>query len=229
MTRKQIIAVVEDDDDIRNLLEDTLTRAGFLVQTHPDGNSFRQALRRGQPDALVLDLMLPDSDGLDICRALRQAPATRVLPILILSAKSEEMDRILGLELGADDYMAKPFSPRELAARIKALLRRGNRSSEPEGPVEIGGEISLDPEAFEVHVAGQKVELTSTEFRILRILSERKGKVYTRDELLDRLWGNEKLVLDRTVDVHVKNLRDKLGQSSRFIRSIRGIGYKIEE
>lgn len=229
MTRKPVVSVLEDDGDIRRLVEDTLARCGFQTQGHPDGESFRRALGRGNPDALVLDLMLPDGDGLEICRSLRASPPTRELPILILSAKSEEMDRVLGLELGADDYLTKPFSPRELAARVKALLRRGSRGGGAAAPLEIGGEILLDPEAFEAHVRGRKVDLTSTEFRILKILAERKGRVFSRDELLTCLWGNDRMVLDRTVDVHMKNLRDKLGESARFIRSIRGVGYKIEE
>ncbi len=229
MESKHVVAVVEDDPDIRQLVASTLARNGLHVLPFGDGGSFRQSLAQGCPDAVVLDLMLPDGDGLDICRDLRRSPETGDVAILILSARSEELDRVLGLELGADDYLPKPFSPRELSARVKALLRRKNRAQEPGALLEIGGEITLDPDSFVAHVGGQRVELTSTEFRILRILAERKGRVFTRDELLDRLWGNEKTVLDRTVDVHVKNLRLKLGEAARFVRSIRGVGYKIEE
>ena len=226
---RETVAVVEDDPDILRLVSETLDKGGLEVLGFERGEEFLRLARRRAPDAVVLDLMLPDADGLAICRALRAAPETAQLPILILTAKGEEADKVVGLELGADDYVTKPFSPRELLARVRALLRRRKPAVTCGAVLELGGVLVLDPEAFTVTVAGRRVELTSTEFRLLRVLLEGKGRAFSRDQLLDQLWGNEKYVVDRTIDVHVKNLRDKLGGPGRFIKSIRGVGYKIEE
>jgi DNA-binding response OmpR family regulator len=226
---REIVAVVEDDPDILRLVAETLDKGGMEVLGFTRGEEFLRLARRRAPDAVVLDLMLPDADGLAICRSLRAAPETARLPILILTAKGEETDKVVGLELGADDYVTKPFSPRELLARVRALLRRRKPALTAGAVLELGGILVLDPEAFTVTVAGRRVELTSTEFRLLRVLLGGKGRAFSRDQLLDQLWGNEKYVVDRTIDVHVKNLRDKLGEAGRFIKSIRGVGYKIEE
>lgn len=226
---RETVAVVEDDPDILRLVTETLEKGGLEVLGFARGEDFLRLIRRRVPEAVVLDLMLPDADGLAICRALRAAPETAQLPILILTAKGEETDKVVGLELGADDYVTKPFSPRELLARVRALLRRRRTALTAGAVLELGGILVLDPEAFTVTVAGRRVELTSTEFRLLRVLLEGKGRAFSRDQLLDQLWGNEKYVVDRTIDVHVKNLRDKLGEPGRFIKSIRGVGYKIEE
>jgi two-component system phosphate regulon response regulator PhoB/two-component system alkaline phosphatase synthesis response regulator PhoP len=171
--------------------------------------------------------MLPDADGLEICKYLRKNDDYSTVPIIMLTAKGDETDKVLGLELGADDYVTKPFSPKELVARVKAVLRRKGEKQESR-IVEVGNILIIDAEKYEVRIEGKRVELTSTEFRILQLLSSRKGWVHTRDQILDHLWGDEKTVLDRTVDVHIKNLREKLGKAKKFIKNVRGIGYKLE-
>lgn len=221
------IVVVEDDTDIQKLLTMTLEKGGFEVHCFASGREFLKARETLDPELVVLDLMLPDMDGMEICRSLRTNRATAALPILMLTARTEEMDRVLGLELGADDYVTKPFSSRELLARVKAILRRGQPREEAR-VLEVGGEIRIDPDRYEAFVKGNRVDLTTTEFKLLVILAERPGRVFSREQLLDKLWGGDKIVLDRTIDVHVKNLRDKLGEAGRFIRSIRAVGYKIE-
>jgi DNA-binding response OmpR family regulator len=172
--------------------------------------------------------MLPDADGFEICKYLKKEEKFANVPIIMLTARGDEMDKVLGLELGADDYITKPFSPRELTARIKAVLRREDKVFKTQ-KIKIGNILEIDLQKYETYVEGQKVELTSTEFRILKLLSERKGWVYARDQILDYLGVQEKGVLDRTVDVHIKNLREKLANAGKFIKNIRGIGYKLEE
>jgi len=226
---RETVAVVEDDPDILQLVSDTLEKGGLDVLRFSRGDDFLRHVKRRVPDTVVLDLMLPDTDGLAICRKLRAAPETAQLPVLILTAKGEETDKVLGLELGADDYVTKPFSPRELLARVRALLRRKKPPITAGAVLELAGVLELNPEAFTVTVNGRRVELTSTEFRLLRVMLEGKGRAFSRDQLLDQLWGNEKYVVDRTIDVHIKNLRDKLGAAGKFIKSIRSVGYKIEE
>jgi len=223
----QLIAIVEDEPDIIELVSLHLKRGGFAVEGFQDAETFLKFLNNRVPDLTILDLMLPDADGLEICKYLKKKDDFSSIPIIMLTAKSDETDKVLGLELGADDYVTKPFSPRELVARVKAVLRRKGQKEESK-TVEIGNTLVLDPEKYEVRVEGTKVELTSTEFRILQLLSSRKGWVFTRDQILDHLWGGEKAVLDRTVDVHIKNLREKLGKAKEFIKNIRGIGYKLE-
>jgi len=189
---------------------------------------FLKFIETEKTDLIVLDLMLPDADGLEICKELKKQAEYSSIPIIMLTAKGEETDKILGLELGADDYVTKPFSPKELVARVKAVLRRQQKREElPK--IEIGGLLTILPEKHEVYVEGNKVELTSTEFRILQLLSSKKGWVFTRDQILDYLWGQEKAVVDRTVDVHIKHLREKLGKASSLIKNIRGVGYKLAE
>lgn len=172
--------------------------------------------------------MLPDADGLDICKYLKKEDKFSSIPIIMLTAKGDETDRILGLELGADDYVIKPFSPRELVARVKAVLRRDQQKQKSE-KIKIGNTLIIDLEKYEAFVNSKKIDLTVTEFRILQCLSARKGKVFTRDRILDYLWGDEKVVIDRTVDVHIKHLREKLGKTGKLIKNVRGVGYKIEE
>jgi DNA-binding response OmpR family regulator len=174
--------------------------------------------------------MLPGADGLEICRMLKNNSRTASLPIIMLTAKSTEADIVVGLELGADDYIVKPFSPRELVARVKTILRRLRKEDEGNKLIKIGP-LMIDSEKFEATVEGSKVDLTTTEFKILEVLAEGRGKVYTRDQLLKkkRIWGDEKLIYDRTIDVHIKNLREKLGKSGNMVKTIRGIGYKLEE
>jgi two-component system phosphate regulon response regulator PhoB/two-component system alkaline phosphatase synthesis response regulator PhoP len=172
--------------------------------------------------------MLPDIDGFDVCRDLRRRDATAHIPIIMLTARGEETDKVLGLELGADDYVTKPFSPKELVARARAVLRR-QAETETARHLSVGGILDVDTQKYAVSLEGKSVELTSTEFKILVLLMSRKGWVFTRSQILNHLWGNDKLVLDRTIDVHIKNMRQKLGKASRFIKNLRGVGYKIEE
>lgn len=221
------IAVLDDEADIVELISVHLKKSGFKVREFLDVKSFFDSIDKETPDLVILDLMLPDADGFEICRYLKTKDKFSTLPIIMLTAKGEETDKVLGLELGADDYITKPFSPRELVARVKVAFRRQEGAVAPK-KAEIGGILEMDFEKYEVFVNGERVDLTSTEFRILRILSLRKGRVYSREQLLDHLWGTEKAVLDRTIDVHIKNLREKLGPAGSFIKNIRGVGYKLE-
>ncbi len=222
------IALVEDEPDLAELASQFLTKEGFRVSIHPDAASFYRSLEKTPPDLILLDLMLPDSDGLDVCRTIRRNDAWHAIPIICVTAKGGETDRVLGLELGADDYVVKPVAYKELAARIRAVLRRG-RPEAPPARITLGkDEVEIDPERFEVRLAGRHLELTTTEFKLLHLLASKPGRVFTREQILDRIWGNEKIVLDRTVDVHIKNLREKLGGAARFLKNIRGVGYKVE-
>ncbi|OPY76384.1 MAG: Phosphate regulon transcriptional regulatory protein PhoB [Syntrophorhabdus sp. PtaU1.Bin058] len=172
--------------------------------------------------------MLPDVDGFEVCKYLKGHDKYSLIPIIMLTAKSEETEKVLGLELGADDYVTKPFSPRELVARVKAVLRRQGMKIESK-KIEVRDILKIDLEKYEVEVKGEKIDLTPTEFRILNLLVTRAGRIYSRDQILDHLWGKEKFVIDRTVDVHIRHLREKLGNASQFIKNVRGIGYKFEE
>jgi two-component system phosphate regulon response regulator PhoB/two-component system alkaline phosphatase synthesis response regulator PhoP len=169
--------------------------------------------------------MLPDLDGFDICRMMKSNHTYESIPIIMLTAKGQEADKVTGLELGADDYLTKPFSPRELIARVKAVLRRSSASKVAQLTI---GDITIDPERFEVMVSEKPVTLTPVEFKILHLLAQNPGKVFSRERILDHLWGNEKAVIDRTVDVHIKNLRDKLGTAGDLVKNIRGVGYKVQ-
>ncbi len=228
LNQSKTIAIIDDEPDILELVSITLTKAGYRTKTFEDGETFIKYLSQEQPDLVVLDLMLPDADGFEICKFIRRDERLAQIPVIMLTAKHEETDKVLGLELGADDYVTKPFSPRELAARVKAILRREEKSIKTQ-ILKIGKFLEIDLQKYEVYVQTDKVELTSTEFRILKLLSERKGWVYSREQILDYLGVQEKGVLDRTVDVHIKNLREKLGIGGKYIKNIRGIGYKIEE
>jgi len=224
----QLIAVIDDESDIVELVTIHLNKAMFKTKGFSDAESFYSFIEKQIPDLIILDLMLPDSDGLEICKYLRKEDKFSSIPIIMLTAKGEETDKILGLEFGADDYVTKPFSPRELVARVKAILRRRLKVEES-GKLDVGGILIIDTEKYEVFVEGKRVELTSTEFRILKLFLSKKSKVFSRYDILDHLWGDEKIVLDRTIDVHIKHLRDKLGKAGRFIKNIRGVGYKLEE
>ena len=223
----KLIAIVDDEPDIVELVSINLKRAMFKVNGFSDAESFYRFLEEKIPDLIILDLMLPDADGLEICKYLKKEDRFSSIPIIMLTAKGDETDKILGLEFGADDYVTKPFSPRELVARVKAVLRR-RWNVEESGKLDVGGILIIDTEKYEVFVEGKRVELTTTEFRILKLLLSKKSKVFSRDDILDYLWGHEKIVLDRTIDVHIKHLRDKLGKAGRFIKNIRGVGYKLE-
>jgi DNA-binding response OmpR family regulator len=221
------IAVIDDEPDIVKLVSLHLKNAGFEVQGFPDAESFIRSLQSRLPDLIILDLMLPGTGGIELCKYLKRNEEFSPVPIIMLTAKGEEMDRVLGLELGADDYITKPFSVKELVARVKAVLRRQDQEVKTK-KLEFGGILTMDLEKYEITVKAKKIELTSTEFKILKLLASKKGWVFTRDQILDYLWGHEKIVLDRTVDVHIKNLRLKLGPAAAFIKNIRGVGYKFE-
>ena len=223
-----LILIVDDEPDILQLLSLHLKNANFKVECVQDGDGLFRFLERWLPDLIILDLMLPDADGFEICKVLKKDDKYSSIPIIMLTAKGEESDKIVGLELGADDYITKPFSPKEVVSRVKAVLRRYKGTSQTKS-IRIGNILIIDPQRHKVYVNGESIELTSTEFRILYLLASKKGWVFTRAQILDYLWGNEKAVLDRTVDVHIRHLRKKLGKAGEFIKNIRGIGYKIEE
>ncbi len=223
----QLIAALDDEADLLELLKVNLIRAGFRFEGFQDVQSLYRFLQKDKPDLILLDLMLPDVDGLDVCRYLRQHEGLAGIPVIMLTARSDESDKVLGLELGADDYLTKPFSVKELVARIHAVLRRNAQKGEMRQIVL--GPLVIDPEKHEVTYAGDRIDLTATEFRILELLASRPGRVFSRDQILDHLWGHEKAVVDRTVDVHIRNLREKLGPAAPLIKNIRGVGYKAEE
>ena len=223
----KLIAVVDDEADIVELITHHLKKEGSKVKGFYDGESLLTFITNTLPDLVILDLMLPGIDGLEVCRTLRRSEKTSSIPIIMLTAKGTETDIVVGLELGADDYIVKPFSPRELIARVKAILRRAQPAKKTK--LFKVGDLVLDLTKYEVRVKNKKVDLTTTEFRVLAILSEKPGWVLTRNQLLDDLWEDEKVVLDRTIDVHIRNLREKLGEAGKLIKTIRGIGYKIEE
>ena len=225
----KLIAVVDDEADIVELVSVNLSKAGFKVEGFHNANDLLNFIKKKTPDLIILDLMLPDADGFEVCKTLKSEDKYSGIPVIMLTAKGEEVDRVLGLEIGADDYVTKPFSTRELVARVKAVLRRGEKEKEPGKSIKIGEEIEIFPQEYKVNVSGQEMELTSTEFRILLLLAKRKGWVFSRDQILDYLYEGDRIVFDRTVDVHIAHLREKLGKSGEFIKSIRGIGYKIEE
>ena len=224
----EVIAVIDDEKDILELVSLHLEKNNFRVKEFLSAENFLRGLQTFTPDLIILDLMLPDGDGLEICKDLKKNEKFSSIPIIMLTAKGEETDKILGLELGADDYVTKPFSLKELIARVKAVLRRKHPQEESK-KIEIGNIISIDLQKFEVTVYNRKIDLTTTEFKILKMLSEKKGWVFTRNQMLDYLWGEEKIVLDRTIDVHIKHLREKLGKAGELIKNVRGIGYKLEE
>jgi DNA-binding response OmpR family regulator len=222
-----LVAVVDDEPDIIELVSINLEKAGYEVVKFGDAEAFFKSLEKRLPDIVLLDLMLPDMDGLEICKSLRSDDRWASLPVIMLTARSDETDKVLGLELGADDYVTKPFSPRELVARVKAVLRRKTADAGTR-KVRIGGILMIDSDRYEVRVRGRKVELTPTEFRILRFMGSNRGRVFSREQILDHLWGHQKAVIDRTVDVHIRNLREKLGKAASLIKNVRGVGYKIE-
>ena len=222
------ILVIEDEPDIRKNLEYNLGREGFIVSSEASLNSAEKKLQNNNDFSLILlDLMLPDGSGLDLCKKIKGNPETESIPIIILTAKDDEVDRVVGFELGADDYVTKPFSVRELILRIKAVLKRGQKK---EDVVEVGrqfGDLSIDVESHEVHVNNNQIDLTALEFRLLRQLVDRRGRVQSRDQLLTDVWGYSSEVTTRTVDTHIKRLREKLGLMGKYVQTIRGVGYKF--
>jgi two-component system phosphate regulon response regulator PhoB/two-component system alkaline phosphatase synthesis response regulator PhoP len=224
---ERLVAVVDDEPDILELVSIHLGRAGFEVKTFPDASGFLRFLKRRVPSLVVLDLMLPDTDGLEICKQLKADQRFDAVPIIMLTARGGEADKVLGLELGADDYVTKPFSPRELVARVRAVLRRKKAKEETE-KITVGDHIVIDTDKYEVWIHGKKINLTPTEFKLLAFLATNRGRVQTREQILDHLWGNEKAVIDRTVDVHIRNIREKMGKAASLIKNVRGVGYRIE-
>ena len=225
---KARILVVDDEPDAIALIEFNLRQAGFEVITAEDGATALQKARTSAPDLMVLDVMLPELDGLEVCKLLRRDPATAGLPVIMLTAKAAEIDRVLGLEIGADDYVTKPFSPRELVLRIKKRLQQRQTETAPRDRFE-AGPLVLDLARHLVTVAGQPVELTATEFKLLTVLLQRRGRVQTRDQLLRDVWDYERVMDTRTVDTHVRRLREKLGQAADRLETVRSVGYRFAE
>jgi DNA-binding response OmpR family regulator len=229
MTEEKIL-LIEDDSDISELVQFNLEREGYKVYASADGElGLSQALQI-KPDLIILDLMLPGLDGLSVCKQLRANPTTNEVPIVMLSAKGEESDVVIGLEMGADDYVAKPFSPKELLARIRAVLRRprAHQATAADGRRQVGP-IAIDAERHEVWLKGAPLQLTLAEYRLLSALTSRPGRVFTREQLLEKITGGETYVIDRNVDVHIRAIRKKLGDEAEFIVTVRGVGYKCRE
>ena len=233
MAGSKAILIVDDELDICTLLEYNLQKEGFVTHSVHDGISALKRLQKGSYDLMILDLMLPQMDGIQLCRHVRGDASLKSLPIIMLTAKDEELDRVLGLEMGADDYVTKPFSVREVVARVKAVLRRTDRR-DPEGNrsrIE-AGELVIDLERFTVTKRGEPVELSAREFRLLQYLAEHPGRIYSRDFLLDAVWGDDVFVEPRTVDVFIRRIREKIEDDpSRpyYIRTKRGVGYYFQE
>lgn len=223
-----MIYILEDDDSIRKLVVYTLTSQGMEARGFERPSLFWRALEQQVPDLLLLDIMLPEEDGLQVLKKLRESPATRRLPVLLLTAKSAEYDKVIGLDAGADDYIAKPFGMMELMARIRAALRHAGRE-EDRGTVYRAGRLTVDPGRHIVKDGDREVVLTLKEFQLLCLLLERRGVVLTRDQLLNTIWGYEFDGASRTVDVHIRTLRQKLGDSGACIETVRGVGYKIAD
>ncbi len=224
------IAIVEDEAELASLIDYNLTRHGYETQVLNGSKGTLKALEQHKPDLVVLDVMLPDTDGFELCRQIRQSAVLSRTPVVFLTARSDEVDRVLGLEIGGDDYMTKPFSPRELIARVKAHLRRGEMDVEP-AAVEIGP-FRLDRTGRRVFLAGRELELTSTEFNLLEFFVTHPGRAYSRNQLLESVWGEMRNVTPRTVDVHVRRLREQIEEqpdSPRYLTTVRGFGYRFEE
>jgi DNA-binding response OmpR family regulator len=223
---KPKILVVDDEPDALEVLGFKLKEAGYLPIFAKDGGRAITATRDERPALIVLDLMLPEVDGLEVCKILRRDLATSMIPIIMLTAKAAEMDRVIGLELGADDYVTKPFSPRELVLRIKKLLARVKASDEPVSQLRFD-ELEIDVPRHSVMISGNPLVLTATEFKLLELLARRRGRVQTRDRLLQDVWGYDNPIESRTVDTHMRRLREKLGETARFLETIRGVGYRF--
>jgi two-component system phosphate regulon response regulator PhoB len=241
---KQTILVVDDEADVSQMLKSNLKRAGYSVVAVEDGQQAIDAARSDKPDLMILDLMLPSMSGLEVCRVLKGDAATSRMPIIMLTARHEEIDRVVGFELGADDYVTKPFSPRELVLRVQSVLRRSTgwqeapaaRVQKTEGatngaePVTLkAGRITLDYERCEVRVGQKSIPFSPLEFKLLSVLAERPGAVCSREKLLNEVWGYQKDTETRTVDMHVLRLREKLGNASDCLETVRGFGYRITE
>jgi len=226
--QKPRLLLIEDEEDIAALIKLQADISGYKLHVEVDGLNGLLAIEREKPDLVILDIMLPGQSGLDVCRKLKNGPETKDIPVIMISAKSEELDVVLGLELGADDYVTKPFSPKVLFSRIRAVLRRGK---EPEkGPKIIKfGPFALDTESYQVRKHDEQLHLTLSEFGILRRLVSNAGKVLTRNQLLDDVQNEEAFIVDRNIDVHIASLRKKLGPNFHWIETVRGVGYRFKE
>ena len=220
------ILIVDDEPEAVELIEFNVKQAGFDVLTASDGAEALKKVRSAIPNLIVLDLMLPEVDGLEVCKMLRRDPATSAIPIVMVTAKAAEIDRILGLELGADDYVTKPFSPRELVLRIKKVLQRGRAATEEPGTLKFG-DLIIDTPRHLVSWRGKKIDLTATEFKLLTLLAERRGRVQSREQLLRDVWEYNNLIDTRTVDTHMRRLREKLGPAAKHLDTVRGVGYRF--
>jgi two-component system phosphate regulon response regulator PhoB len=223
-----MILVVEDEEDILDLVEYNLMQSGYRVLRATDGQEGLRIAQRERPDLIILDLMLPKMDGKEVCRRVRQMEETSNIPVLMLTAKTDEVDRIIGFEIGADDYVTKPFSPRELLLRVQAILRRVQEQA-PSGGILRFPDLVIDPDRHRVEVKDEEVDLTATEFRLVHYLASNAGKVLSREVLLDRVWGYEYEGYARTVDTHIRRLRQKLGPARDRIETLRGMGYRFRE
>src|SRR5579862_7824463 len=224
------IAIVEDEAELASLIDYNLCRQGYLTQILDGSKGTLKALEQGKPDLILLDVMLPEMDGFELCRLIRQSSVLGRTPVLFLTARSDEVDRVLGLEIGGDDYMTKPFSPRELIARVKAHLRREEMDADP-GAVSIGP-FRLDRTAYRVYLADRELTLTSTEFNLLEFFLTHPGRAYSREQLLESVWGEQRFVTPRTVDVHIRRLREQIEaqpDSPRYLTTVRGFGYRFQE
>jgi two-component system phosphate regulon response regulator PhoB len=225
---KPRILVVDDEPDAVDLVAFNLRQAGWDVTTAGDGAEALAKARTQVPALIVLDIMLPEMDGLEVCKSLRRDPATAAIPIILLTARAGEVDRVLGLELGADDYLTKPFSPRELVLRIRKLLQRHDPAFSPRERL-VFGDLTLDQPRHLVTWKGEPIDLTATEFRLLTVLAERAGRVQSRDSLLRDVWNYDNLIDTRTVDTHMRRLREKLGPAAKHLDTVRGVGYRFIE
>jgi len=224
------VAIVEDEAELASLLDYNLTRNGYLACVLPGTRETLKDLESWKPDLILLDVMLPEGDGFELCRQIRQSAVLARTPVVFLTARSDEVDRVLGLEIGGDDYMTKPFSPRELVARVKAHLRRGEREEEPEQVEQ--GPFRLDRTARRVFLREQELNLTSTEFKLLEFFLLHPGRAFSRDQLLEEVWGEQRFVTPRTVDVHVRRLREHIedeADNPHYLTTVRGFGYRFEE
>ena len=223
------IIVIEDEPDIQEVIVHNLLRDGYQVDATPNGERGLELVRRLEPDLVLLDLMLPGLDGVEICRRMKTDPRTRTVSIIMVTARGEESDVVLGLGLGADDYVCKPFSPRELMERVKAVLRRGPLQDQQSRERIVVGDVVIDAGRHEVRVAGRRIDLTASEFRLLHCLASQPGRVFTRDQLLNRVVGEDTFIDDRNIDVHVGAVRRKLGAHRYLVETVRGGGYRFHD
>ncbi len=225
---KSKILIVDDEQDVTELLEFNLRSAGYDVISAEDGATALKKARETIPDLIILDVMLPEMDGTEVCKQLRRDAVTARIPVIMLTAKATEIDRVLGLELGADDYVTKPFSPRELVLRVRGLLRRGQQPGETQEVIHVG-DLVVDIPRHQVSVKGKRIDLTATEFKLITTLAQRRGRVQSREQLLQDVWEYDSLIDTRTVDTHMRRLREKLGTAARYLDTVRGVGYRFVE